>query len=56
MSIQPNHIPNQGLFSDAGLALLAAHEAQRLEPIAEAAIPWQREMMEIFLRDRKSVV
>ena len=52
MSVQPNHIPNQGLFSDAGLTLLAAHEAQRLEPMAEAAIPWQREMMEIFLRNQ----
>ena len=52
MSVETNHIPNQGLFSDAGLALLAAHDAKRLEPMAEAAIPWQREMMEIFLRNQ----
>ena len=52
MSNQTDHIPNQGLFSDAGLAMLAAHDAQRLEPIAKAAIPWEREMMEIFLRNQ----
>ncbi|MEO9169213.1 MAG: HAMP domain-containing sensor histidine kinase [Aestuariivirga sp.] len=52
MSEQTNQIPNQGLLSDAGLALLAAHEARRLEPMVEAAIPWEREMMEIFLRNQ----
>ena len=52
MSDQTNHILNQGLFSDAGLALLATHEAQQPEPMTTAAIPWEREMMEIFLRNQ----
>ena len=52
MTVNTPTIPNHGLFSDAGLALLAAHEAKRLEPVAEAAIPWQRDMLEIFLRNQ----
>lgn len=45
-------LTNQGLFSDAGLAMLAAHEAKRLQPAVESAIPWQREMLENFLRNQ----
>ena len=52
MTMNPQNLTNQGLFSDAGLAMLAAHEAKRLEPAAESAIPWQREMLEIFLRNQ----
>ncbi len=52
MTDSATNLPKHALFSDAGLALLAAHEARKLEPHVEAAIPWQRDMLELFLRNQ----
>jgi len=41
-----------GLSSDAGLASLAAAEAEQTDPHATSAIPWQRDLLELFLRNQ----